>query len=127
MDLANIEYYNYKQKYYYANKYPKKAKNLMSVLTIFMFITKDSKKTIIISDKNLKWVICIYYFIVFKVESVLNPIPSLINSSNKVNTLYLTFAKKLGLIVQLMNVKVYKIDTTIFQTLQNGNSSVFNN
>lgn len=92
-----------------------------------MFIIKDNKKTIIISDKNLKWIIHIYYLIVLKAGLVLNPISSFINLSSKINILYLIFAKNLGLMVQLINVKVYKIDITIFQTIQNGNSCVMNN
>ena len=43
----------------------KRAKNLVLVLAIFILVTKNSKKVILVSAKDLEQVRYIQYFIIF--------------------------------------------------------------
>lgn len=57
---------------------------------------------------------CIRYPIIFWKQSV----SALLNLGNKVNVIYLTFAKKLGLSIRLTDIKVQKIDGTTLYTYE---------
>ena len=67
-------------------------------------MTKNSKKAILVSTKELKQMIYIQYPIVF-LESItkdnlaLNLVLALFDLSGEINVIHLTFAKKLGLII----------------------------
>ena len=79
------------------------------VLTIFPSVSKDSEEIILVSAKKLEWIMCIQYLIVFpsgitKNGSALDPMSALFDSNSEVNVIYPAFAKKLGLVVQTINV-----------------------
>ena len=100
---------------------PKRSKKLVLVLTTFTLVIEDSEKAILVNAKKLEQVMCIQYPIVFldgitQDDSVLNPIFILFDSGNEINVIYLSFAEKLGFIMQTINVNIQKIDDTTFET-----------
>ena len=84
-------------------------------------MTENSEEAILVSVKKLEQVTCIQYLIVFPGGvtqdcSALDPVSALIDSGSGVNTMYPTFAKKLGFAVQTTKVGTHKIDGTTFET-----------
>ena len=75
---------------------------------------KDGKKNESKYLKNLVWVPCIQYPITFWKKSV--PMLVLLDLGSKVNAIYPTFAKELGLSIRLTDVRVQKINNTTLDT-----------
>ena len=71
-------------------------------------VVEDSEN----SRSNLAWVPCIRYPINFGKKSIL----ALFDSGSEVNTVYLTFAKELGLPIRPIDVGAQKIDGTTLDT-----------
>ena len=44
------------------------------------------------------------------------PVLALLDSDNKVNAIHLIFAKKLGFLIRLVDIRVQKIDDTMLDT-----------
>ena len=84
-------------------------------------VTEDSKGAILVSAKELERVTCIQYLIIFsggitQDGLALDPLLAFLDLDSKVNTIHLTFAEKLGLVVQTTNVSAQKIDGTTLKT-----------
>ena len=88
---------------------------------ISTLVTEDIEKAILVSVKELEWVMCIQYPIAFpgvitQNDSALDLVLALLDLDSEVNAMYLAFAERLGLVVQTTNVGAQKIDGTILET-----------
>ena len=86
-------------------------------------VTGDSEEAILVSSKELERVTYIQYPIAFQDNetqdgSALNYVLAFFDSGSEVNTMYLIFTKRLGLVVQSINVAAQKIDSTTFETYE---------
>ena len=118
-----------------SSKSKKGVKKLVSVLATSTAVTKTREKTIETAkavettgagkdDEKSKGeypedfarVLCIWYPINFWKKSV--PVSVLIDSGSKVNAIYLTFVKELGLPIRLIDVGAQKIDGTMLNTFE---------
>ena len=86
-----------------------------------MLVIEDSEEAILVSTKELEQVMCIQYFIAFPDSItqdglVLDPLSALFNLSSKVNVIHSTFVKKLGFLVQTINIDTQKIDGTTLES-----------
>ena len=64
---------------------------------------------------------CIQYFIALKggliqIGKALDFISAFFNLNSEINAIYLTFIKKLGFVIQSININIQKIDSIIFET-----------
>ena len=80
------------------------TKKLVLVLIISTSVTEDNEKIILVSAKELEQIIYIQYPIAFlggitQDCLILDSVLALFDSSNEVNIIHLTFAKKLGLVM----------------------------
>ena len=78
-------------------------------------IGKDGKESKGEYPENLAQVPYIWYLIIFRKKFVL--VSALINSGSKVNAIYSTFTRELGLPIRPTDVGAQKIDGTILDTL----------
>ena len=83
-----------------------KVKTLVLVLAVSMLITATG-------EKALEYISSIYYLIRFKKNINKTQVQALIDSKSEVNTIYLSFAKQLGLLIRPINVEAQKIDSTM--------------
>ena len=65
-------------------------------------------------EKALKSVFCIRYPVQFKKNKT--PLQALSDSESEVNAMHSSFAKQLGLLIQLIDVRTQKIDSTMLDT-----------
>ena len=98
----------------------KRAKKLASVLTTSTLVIEDSEEAIV-GAKELERVTCIQYPITFPGNvtqdgSTLNPVSTVIDLGSEVNAIYPTFAERLGLVVQTINVGAQKINGITLKT-----------
>ena len=63
---------------------------------------------------NLAQIPCIWYPITFRKKSM--PVSALLDSGSKVNAIYPTFARELGLLIKTTDIGAQKIDSTILDT-----------
>ena len=82
----------------------KKAKKQVLISTTSNSMIKNSKETILVSDKELEQVMYIQYFIFFygsltQVDSVPDLVSAFLDLNSEINTIHLVFIKKLGLVV----------------------------
>ena len=66
--------------------------------------------------ENLAQVLCIWYSIIFQKKSV--PVSTFLDSSSKINIIYPTFAKELGLPIRPTDVTAQKIDGIMLDTYE---------
>ena len=83
------------------------AKKLVSVLV-------TSASTTNAREKALERVSYICYLVQFKKDKT--PLQPLINLGSEINAMYLSFAKQLGLLIRLTDVRAQKIDGTTLET-----------
>ena len=57
---------------------------------------------------------CIYYLVEFQKEQI----RALLDSNNKINVINPNFAQKLGLYIQITNIRAYKIDGSTLETFE---------
>ena len=94
----------------------------MLVLTTSTLVIENSEKAILVDAKNLEQVTCIRYLIAFLVNvtqdgSAFNFVLALLDLGNQVNTMHLALAKKLGLVMQTINVNLDMVLEMPFLTL----------
>ena len=99
----------------------KRAQKLASVLMTSTSVIEDSEKAILVSAKELEQVTYIQYPIIFLSNvtqngSALDLVLALFDLSSEVNTMHLAFVKRLGLVIQTINVGAQKINGTTFET-----------
>lgn len=85
-------------------------KKLISVLTIFILITKASKKDKMILEK----IQYIYYLLYFRKDKK-NEEQALIDLDSKINAIILTYIAKLGLKIRRIDIKAQKINSSILK------------
>ena len=90
-------------------------------MTTSILVTECYEKTILVSAKELKQVICIQYPIAFLSDITQNSlaldlVSVLLHSGSEINIIHLASAEKLGFVVQTTNIDAQKIDATIFET-----------
>ena len=86
-----------------------------------MSVTENSEEAILVSVKELEWVTCIQYLITFpggvtQDGSTLDLVSALLDSGNEVNVMHPAFAKRLGFVVQAINVGAQKIADATLET-----------
>lgn len=100
------------------------AKNLISVLAIFIPVIRAFKKAYIspaaknslpfsLKTSSLKRTLCIHYLFRFNKDQV--EVQALLNSGNEVNTMASAYAASFGLEVRSNIIRAKKIDDSIFQ------------
>ena len=77
---------------------------------------KDGNESKSEYPENLTQVLCIWYSITFRKKSL--PVLALIDSGNKINVIYPTYVRKLGLSIKTTDVGVQKIDSIILNTFE---------
>lgn len=84
-----------------------RTKKLISVLAIFLSMTRAKKENVVLE-------IILYIYYLFHFQNIIFNIRALIGSNSEVNTITLAYATKLGTKIPYTNIKVQKINSFCF-------------